>query len=224
MLVSIRMPSLACSPCKSKEMAEGSHRIRKIDRCPFLDTALLFLFAIVETNIQIVAPHIQEFYDFSKSCSSNSSSSSSSCNSSNNRINNSSNISNRTSKSIAFQKTLHILGFSHKAPNLQTCVSIVLEALFAYTRFLEATAEDETVQESALNALKYYLSRYFPTYSERVAVCNLFFLRRMKTIQTTYIPYSFTEENSGEYLKGMKKYFRSSEFKIWWNLFEIGNV
>lgn len=184
-------------------MAERSHRIRKIDRCLFLDTALLFLFAIAEINIQktdpqFIAPHIQELYDFSKSLTRN--------------------------RSPAFLKTLRILGFSDKAPKFQTCLSVVLEAIFVYTRFLEVSAENnEEIQESALNAVKYYLSRYFPAHSERVSVCNYCFLRRMKLIQTTYTPFSFTEETSGDYLKGMKSYFRSSEFKNWWNLFETGS-
>ncbi len=203
------MPSLACS-----RTAEGSHRIKKIDRCPFLDAALQFLFAIAETHSctplgakepAFIAPHIQEFYTFSK-----------------NAIQKSKKGTVRRNRtSITLLKTFRILGFSQHQPKFQTCINVVLEALFAYRLFLCSVSVEikEEATESAIQAFRWYIRRYFPDQLERVWIAERHFLKRMDSLQSAYIPFEFSEDNVGQYLAGTQRYFSSAEFKGWWEIF-----
>jgi hypothetical protein len=130
--------------------------LRKKDTSPFLDSALEFLFIIVEHELQkkessYITPSIHEFYTLSLRGNIRKTR--------RNRIK--SIVSPALSKLLRYILGYELTQFRSKRSLFQTCLLTVILALFAYSEFLHSLIPDIKTEDSIQGALVWYFSHYF---------------------------------------------------------------
>ncbi len=192
----------------------------KRDCNPFLDTALEFLFAIVEGEVQkkepaYISPSVHEFYTFSGRVSQ----------SFQTKKKQKSRKSNRLSPALHtfFHRSLGtklVSGLNRSKQGFHACFSTILLAIMGYSEFLNCMdiCTPGELNGRMQNAISWYFSHYFliSKHHYREKTVQLIYtevIKKRYTILKEFLHVKPSFQNVQPCLEGMQNYFLSESFQ-----------